>query len=160
VPVRGVFGEEAGAASILAAGRKALQTAQQQQDHRCQHADRVVAGDQTDGQRRGRHHQDHDRQHPLTADPVTERAEEESTERTHEERGSEDRESAQQRGRLVAGGKEFVGDVGGEEAVHREVEPFDGVADRGAAHRLPDGFRFGAGVTRGFLLDAHGCAPG
>ena len=74
-----------------------------------------------------------DGEHLLPADPVTERTEHQTAERTHDERSREDGEGVQQRRRVVPGGEEVGGDEGGEEAVDREVVPLDGIADRRTA---------------------------
>src|SRR5690606_14679331 len=82
-------------------------------------------------------------QHPLPADPVAQRAEEETTEGAYHERRREDRERVQQRRGVVPGRKEVRRDVGGEESVDGEVEPLDGVSDGGAGDGLADHHRIG-----------------
>lgn len=82
------------------------------------------------------HEDNHDRQHPLAADPVTEGPEEEPTQRSHEERHREHGERAEQRGGAVRLREELTGDVGGEKAVDREVVPLDGVAYAGSEQCL------------------------
>ena len=94
--------------------------------------------------------------HALPSDAVCERPEEEASEGTHEERRGEDGEGVQQCGGLVARREELVGDVGGEKAVDREVEPLDGVTDGGASDRLSDRAGFGSGTVAASLVDGHG----
>ena len=154
-----VLGQEARAAAVLATGRKALHTTKKQQQQRCENADRVVTGHQTDRESGARHQQDHQGEHPLAPDAVAKGTEEEATERPHEERRREDGERAEQSRGLIARGEELVGDESGQEAVDREVVPLDGVADRGAAHRFPDLFGADVAPLRG-VMDGHGPPPG
>ena len=133
-----ILGQKARAAAVFAAGRKALQAPQQQQQQRGDNADRVVAGQQTDRSVDARHQQDHQRQDTVPADAIAEGPEQEAAERSHEERRREDRERVEQCRGVVTRWEEVGRDEGGQEAVDREVEPLDGVTDRGAAHRFPD----------------------
>ncbi len=159
VLVRRILSEEARSAAVFAARRKALQAAEKQQQQRGGHADRVVARHQADGERRSRHQQNHDRQHALPADSIGERSEEEAADRAHEERRREDREGVEQRDGVVAGREELVGDVGGQHAVDREVEPLDGVADRGPSHRLSHVRRVRLSLRDLLVMDGHGASP-
>jgi hypothetical protein len=138
VPGRRELGQEAGPAAVLPARGETLHAAQEHEQHRRRDADRVITGHQADAEGRQRHQHDHDREHPLATDPVAEWSEEEPTERTHEERDGKHGKRAEQRRSAVGGGKELLGDVGGQKAVDREVVPLDGVADARSDDRLTE----------------------
>ena len=82
---------------------------------------------------------------------VSQRPEDEPAQRAREEGEPEDGEAAEQLGRGVVGGEEGGADVGGEEALHREVVELDRLSD-GAADRRADAT--GAGRRSGLGLRA------
>ncbi|CRR63345.1 hypothetical protein PAERUG_E16_London_17_VIM_2_04_14_06161 [Pseudomonas aeruginosa] len=131
---RRAFHQESRGAGVLAAGGETLQHSRDHDQQRCADADRRVGrgeGDHRDGQR----HQQDDQLHRRLASPaVGIQAEQDPTDRTHEETDTEGGQGHQQRGVLVAGREEQPGDQAGKEAVDDEVVPLQGVADHGSRH--------------------------
>src|SRR5581483_9891186 len=87
--VRRVLGHVGRCTAVLAAERKALQQAQRDQDDRRRRADRRIARDEADQERRGAHDHDRDQERVFAADEIAEAAEQEGAERPHEESGGE-----------------------------------------------------------------------
>ena len=103
--VRRVLGHVGCRAAVLAAERQALQQAQRNQNDRRHHADRRVGRQQADGGGREAHDQDGDEEGVLASDQVADAAEDQGAERTDQEAGRVGGEGRQQRGRVVALGK-------------------------------------------------------
>ncbi|KGD25257.1 hypothetical protein DP42_5160 [Burkholderia pseudomallei] len=168
---RHVLGDEHPRARHFAAHRRALQHAQQQQHDGREDADAVVGGQQAHQERRHRHQQHAQREHPLAADEVAEVRHHDAAERPREIAGREDAERlqlAQPVGNVVR--KEQLADRGREEHEDDEIVELQRAAQCGEAERLVvaarqgagrgarDGAQFGSGHGQGDL-GSNGCVP-
>ena len=128
-------------AAPLATEREALDAAQHRQQHRRQHADRGVGGQQPDRERRDAHHQQRDDQQLLAAQLVAEVPEDQAAERPGDEADPVRRERQERRLQRVGRvGEEHVREDGrGRDAVQEEVVPLDGGADEARADDAGDG---------------------
>ncbi len=125
--VRRVFGHEGRRAAIFAAGRKALDHAQDHQQRRRPEADRIVRRDQPDADGRGGHEDDREGEDGLAAVAIPERTPEQAAERSDKERDREGRQREQRCFRSVTGeegGRKVNHAIG----VYPIVKPFGGVA--------------------------------
>ncbi|MDF3904395.1 hypothetical protein [Paracoccus sp. AS002] len=135
---------------IFAAGGKPLHAAGHRQQDRRPDADRLIAGQQADGDGRDRHQQHRQGQDALAADPIAHHAEIGPADGAKRKGNREDGEGLQQPDQVVAFGKEGHGQDRGHEAVDGEVKPFDHRArDRGGRHLSQ-----GGGIGFGSLCHA------
>ncbi|MNL11146.1 hypothetical protein D3C87_1319690 [compost metagenome] len=151
--VRCMFDQERGGAANFAAGREALDQPCHHDQRRGPQADAVVGGGQADDGRAERHQQDGQRQRRLAADAVGVDAEHDGAHGPHEEAHAEGGHGQQERGQVVAGGEEQLGDDDREEAVDGEIEPFQAIADGRGEDRASSG-GFGE-VIGGGNCDGH-----
>jgi hypothetical protein len=128
-------GHERGA-SPFSADRNALNAAQQDEQCRCQPADRLV-GRQTADERGGHAHDRHrPDEHGLAPETVAEVAEDDSAERAEDESDAEGRERRERaRSVTVAGEEELAEDQSCDDPVEQEVIPFDDGADKRPGRR-------------------------
>ena len=128
---RGILVGHQHRAAPFAAEADALQDAQRQQRDRSPYSDLRVGRNQPDQERGDAHdHQGQD-QHALAADPVAEMAEDDAPERTRDEADSERRVGEQRGDDRIAGRKiQLVEHDAGDDAVKKEIIPFDGRADQ------------------------------
>ena len=123
--------------AVLAADREALREPRDEEQRRCQRADRRIGRQHSDHQRAGAHQQ-HRRDHRGTPTvPVGHPAEQPSAERPHEEADREDAGRREQLACRIAGRKEGWREIDRSESVCVEVVPLDEVA-RGSAHDRND----------------------
>ncbi len=142
---RHVLGDEHPGARHFAADRRALQDAEQQQQHRRQDADRVVGRQQAHQQRRHRHQQHAQREHALAADQVAEVGHDDAAQRARQVAGREDAEGlqlAQPVGNVVR--EEQLPDRRREEHEDDEVVELERAAEGGEAQGLVVAARQGA----------------
>jgi hypothetical protein len=152
---RRVLGEQGGGAAELGARAEPLDDAQQHEQDRRQHADRIVRGQQSDQAGADAHHQRGDDERGAPADAVAEPAEEEAADRAeqecHAERGERDQRAHPGRG---VGEEQLVEDERGGGAVDEEVVPLQGGADQRAGHHATKVAHRG---PPGSLSDPAGC---
>ncbi|EEF27314.1 conserved hypothetical protein [Ricinus communis] len=129
---RHVLGHEHPGAGYLAAHRRALQHAHQQQQQRGGQADAGVGRQQADGQRRHGHQQDRQREHALAAQQVAKVRHDDAAQRPHHVAGGEDAEGLQgaQPFRHL-GREEQLADGVGEEDENDEIVEFQRAAEGG-----------------------------
>src|SRR5699024_1070674 len=132
----GVFVDEGGSAHGLASGRESLPEAGEDEHQRSQPADLVVAGQDADEGGADADEEDRDGQGLAPSDLVSERAEEQTAERTHDEGNAEGREADEQPGDPVAVRYEVFGEDDSCEAVESEVVELDELADAAADEHL------------------------
>ena len=134
--LRHVLGHEHPRARHLAADRDALQDPHQQQQQRRGDADARVGRQQADRQRRHRHQEDAQREHPLAAEQIAEMRDHDPAERARQVAGREDPERLQQPQPVRhVGRKEQPADHRGEEDVDDEVVELERAAERGQRQR-------------------------
>ncbi len=114
----------------FAARRKALQQAAREQDQRRAEADRRVRGRHGDDERAARHDQNGGGQCRLAARPIAIDADQDRAQRPDHESQAEDQKGVHQSGGGAVVGKKIRADVDGERRVHREVVPFEQIAER------------------------------
>ena len=127
---RRMFGDIGRRAAILAAERKALQQAEDDQDDRRRDADGRGIGQQADDEGRQAHDQDGDEEGVFAADDVADAAEHDGAERTHQEAGGERQQREDVAGGRRIGREELRADDAGERSVKIEVIPFEDGAER------------------------------
>ncbi len=117
-------------ADVFAASGQPLEDPTDDEQDRRPDTDGAVRRQQPRPRRAYRHHHDGDHQHPLAPDPITEWAEDEPAEGTHDERRCQRAERGDQvdRADAVAGIKDLR-NGGGDVAVDAEVVPLHEVAD-------------------------------
>ena len=135
--LRRVLGHVDGSAAVLAAEREALGHAQRDERDGRDGADRLVARQAADEERREAHDQDGDEEGCLAADEVAEAAEHERAERAHEKARSEGEQREHVAGGFGVGAEELGADDGGERAVKIEVVPLEDGAGGGGDDHLP-----------------------
>ena len=130
--LRSVLGDVDRRAAVLAAERQALGHAQCDERHRRRSADRLVAGQAADEERRQAHDQDGDEEGVLAADEVAETTEEQRAERAHQEAGGEGEQREHVARRFRVGREELLADDRRKRAIKIEIIPFeDGTGGRG-----------------------------
>ena len=137
-----VLGHEHCCAAVLTAGGEALHQSADEQQQRCCDTDGVERRQHTDRRRGQRHHRDGQDEDLLTTDAVAERAEHDAADGANDERRGQHGERGEQARSPIVRRKEVGGDVDGQVAVHRVVEPLHGVAQCGPADRAMQNFRF------------------
>jgi hypothetical protein len=149
---RGVLHQQRGRGAHFAAGRKALDQPRQHDDDRRRDADARVGGRERDQRAAQGHQEDGERHGLLAARAVGVRADDDAAQRPHDEADAEAGHRQQQLAVRIEGRKEQFADHQGQEAVDREVEELQPVAN-GGGH---DGLAPARG-RRGLLLawDAH-----
>ena len=151
--VRRVLDQEGRGTADFAAGREALDQPRDHDQDRCADANLRIRRRQSDDGRANRHQHDGERERSLAAHAVGVDAEHDGADRAHEEPYAERGDRQHERGEVVAGGEEQLGDDDRKKAVDREVEPLEAVADGGG----DDGFASGGcGDGRGRCTIALG----
>ena len=117
--------------------RQALRTPGHGQQHGGPQTDLLVSGQDADRRGRTRHDEHGDDEDALAADAVAEMPEDRSAQRPQREGHGEDRERLEEVEHRIVGAEESMGDIGGHEAVDREVEPFDDRAGESGDCRFP-----------------------
>jgi hypothetical protein len=133
-----VLGHVDRGAAVLAAEREPLEDPDHQQRRRREHADRGVGRQHPDQRGRGAHDDQRHQERIFAADEVADAAEEQRTERPHDEADRERRQVGNQRERLVAARIEKRGDHARQAAEDVEVVPLDHRPDRRRGDDLPD----------------------
>ena len=118
-----------GRTAVFAAEREALQQAQNDQDDRSCDADGGCVREQADDEGRQAHDEDRDQEGVLAADDVTDAAEHDGAERTHEEAGGERQQREDVAGRRRIGAEELRADDRGERSVKIKIIPFEDGAE-------------------------------
>ena len=139
--LRRPFDHEGGRGAPFAAGRETLHDAHADQQDRRPDADRLVGGQQADGDRAERHQEDGEHQRRLAALGVAEPADHDAAERPRQEADAIGRKGGEQRGGRIGVREEFCRDQPGEIGIDAEIVPLEQVADRCGPERL-------AGVVR------------
>ena len=113
---------------VFAPDRQPLDEAQDREGDRRADADLLVGRQKSDEKRRHRHGADRKAESSRAPDPITDMAEDEAPDRSHEEPGGENTEAGDERRHAIAGWKELTSDDRGEVAVNGEVVPLHNVA--------------------------------
>ena len=117
-------------AAVFAAEREALAQAQRHQQHGGQPPDLGERRQQANEERRSAHHHDGHEEGVFASDQITDAAEDQRAERTHQETGRVGGEGRQERGRVIAGRKEQRGEEWRERRVQIRVVPLENRAER------------------------------
>ena len=123
--VRRVFGHVGRRAAVLAAKRQTLQQAQNDQDGRGGHANRVIAGQHADQEGRKAHDHDGDQEGVLASDQIAETAKHERAERTNREAGSERHQRENERSSRVHAREKVRRDDRRERTIQVKVVPLE-----------------------------------
>jgi hypothetical protein len=129
-PSRACSTREHHRAGVFAAHGQPLHHAQQRERDRCQKAERRVSRQQPDQEGWDRHGGDREGERRAPSQAVADMADQRATDRPHQIAEREHPERRKQLGDRVLVRKELAADGGREVAVHREVVPFEHVADR------------------------------
>ena len=119
-----MLGHISGRATVLTAQGQALQQSQDNQDHRCGHANGGVVGQDADDEGRQAHDQDGDQKGVLAADHVAQAAKEDGTEGAHDETGSKGQQREDEGRARIEAAEKLLGNNGCERAIQVEVVPF------------------------------------
>src|SRR5215510_5255541 len=125
-----MLGDVGRGATVLSAERQPLEQAQEDQDGRSRPADGLERGQQTDREGREAHDHDRDEECVLATDEVADAAEEQRTERTHEEPSGVRTQRAHELRRGIHLWKEQTCKEGCENCVKVEVVPLENGAER------------------------------
>jgi hypothetical protein len=132
-----MFGNVNRRPAIFAAQRETLQTAQDQQQHRCGDANRCKCRKETDCRGRATHQRNGDQEGIFAPDPVTQIAKHDRTQRANAEACTKDGKAGQHgRGRIVGREKQFP-DQRAQYAVDEEIIPFEHRAKRRCRDHQP-----------------------
>ncbi len=123
--------QQRGRRADLAAGREALQQSAEHDQQRRKQADLRISGRKADGCRAERHQPNGQRHRRLTAGPVRVVTDQDAAQRPHHETDAEGGDRHQQRAKGRMRRKIQLADQDREEAVDREVEHLQAVAQRG-----------------------------
>ena len=125
----GMLDHEDDGGGVFAAHRQALDHAQQREQDRRRHAQRLVARQDADQEGRDRHRRHREGERGAPAETVADIADQCAAHGPHQEAHGEDAEGRQHLRHLVLLRKEGAADGGGEVAVDGEIVPFEHVAD-------------------------------
>ncbi|MNG75628.1 hypothetical protein D3C79_341330 [compost metagenome] len=109
-----MLGHIGGRPAVFAAQRQPLEHAQGDEDDRRRHADRCIAGQQSDDGRGQAHDDDGDEERVLAPDHVAQAAEHDGAERSDGKAGGKGQQGEDERGGFIDAGEEVLGDDRGQ----------------------------------------------
>ena len=109
-----MLGHISGGTTVLTTQSQALQQAQADQDDRSGHANAGVVGQDAHDEGRCTHDQDRDQEGVLAANHVAQTAEEDRTERTHDETGSKSQQREDESRAFVQATEKLLGNDRGQ----------------------------------------------